>query len=249
MLVLGKRLQRFILLITVGGMLGGVWSVAVAYEAIQVENGGTVTGVVKFVGSVPPPAHIEIAPRNEKNKKVCGTGTRPSEALMVSDTRGIQNAVVFLQDISSGKAPTSKGNSKLVQEKCWFSPHVVLVPAGSTVDLWNRDKVMHNIHTASKLNPIVNKAHPSFKKRLRFKLHQPEMIKVKCDMHTWMRAWFVVTAHPYYALTAADGAFTLTDVPPGAYTLEVWHETLGKQVQQISVEPNGATRVSFEMSQ
>lgn len=242
----GKSMLRLVLFMTVCGMIGGIWGLGEAYEAVEVQNGGTVTGLIKFAGAAPPPEQLEI----NRDEKVCGTGTRPSDVLIVSESGGIQNVVVSIEDIDTGKPqPDSKENPKLVQEKCWFNPHVSLVPAGSTVDLFNADKVMHNIHTASKINPVVNKAHPSFKKRLRFKLREPEVIKIKCDMHSWMDAWFIVTAHPYYAVTAADGSFSLTDVPPGTYTLQAWHETLGKQTQQVKVEPNGETNIVFELKQ
>ena len=134
-----------------------------------------------------------------------------------------------------------------------LSDHLVpySVPAGSTLDLFNHDKTTHNIHTRSKANPIINSAHPSFRKRLRLKnkFKQPETIKAKCDMHAWMSAWFVVTDHPYYAVTDANGAFSLQDVPPGTYTLQVWHETLGQQTQQVTVAANGETPAEVEFSQ
>ena len=238
------RRQKFVLLALVCGLVGGMWGHGEAYEVIQVQNGGVISGTVKFVGSVPPPEQLEIT----KNRAICGEGPRPSEALMVSGDGRIQNAVVSLADIVKGKQqPALEENPKLVQEKCWFGPHVLLVPAGSTIDLFNRDKAMHNIHTTSKINPVVNKAHPSFRKRLRFKLRKPEVVKVKCDIHPWMSAWFVVTEHPYYTLTGANGSFTLTDVPPGTYTLQVWHETLGKQTQQVRVSDNKETKVVFEL--
>lgn len=235
--------KKLMPLIIVCGLVGGLWSSGEAYEAIQVQNGGKITGTVKFVGSVPPPEPLEIT----RDQEVCGSGTRPSEALIVSDSGGIKNVVISLTDIRTGKPHSPlKANPTLIQEDCWFSPHVLLVPAGSTIDLLNHDKVMHNIHTASTVNPIINKAHPSFRKKLTFTLDKPETIKVKCDIHGWMSAWFIVTEHPYYTLTDATGAFTLTDVPPGKYTLEAWHETLGKQTQQVTVNAQGESKVVFE---
>jgi hypothetical protein len=106
---------------------------------------------------------------------------------------------------------------------------------------------MHNIHTVSTINPVVNKTQPSFKKRLRIKLRHPETIKVNCAIHPWMSAWFVVTGHPYYAITDANGGFTLTDVPAGTYAVQVWQERLGTQTQTIEVSPNGETNVVFDM--
>ncbi len=236
------RRQKFMLLTVVCGLVGGMWGQGDAYEGTQVNNGGIIRGVVKFEGPVPHLDHIDIT----RDRAVCGAEPRESEALLVSDDGGMQNVVVSVTDIRQGKQqPKREKNPTLVQKKCWFAPHVLLVPAGSTVDLFNRDKVMHNIHTVSKINPVVNKAHPTFKKRLRFKLRKAEAIKVKCDIHPWMSSWFVVTDHPYYALTATNGSFTLTDVPPGTYTLQAWHETLGQQTQQVSVRPNQETNVTF----
>ena len=161
------------------GLLGSLWRLASAYEAIEVQNGGAITGVVKLKGTAPPRPRLEVT----RDQKVCGADAKVSEALVVSSAGGIKYAVVSLQHISKGKAqPQLKQNPRLIQQKCWFNPHVLLVPAGSTVDLFNRDKTMHNIHTKSKANPIINKAHPSFRKRLRFKLKHPETIRIKCDM-------------------------------------------------------------------
>ena len=240
------RRQKFMLLTVVCGLVGGMWSQGDAYEAAQVHNGGVIRGVVKFEGSVPHYDHIDIT----RDRAVCGAEPRESEALLVSDDGGMQNVVVSVTDIRQGKQqPKREKNPTLVQKKCWFAPHVLLVPEGSTVDLFNRDKVMHNIHTASKINPVVNKAHPSFRKRLRFKLKKPEIVKVKCDMHSWMGAWFVVTEHPYYAVTEANGSFTLTDVPPGTYTLRVWHETLGNKTQPVHVKAKAETTAMVEFTQ
>ncbi len=243
-----KFLRQLIVIMMAGGLLASTWHLAAAYENMEVQNGGSITGVVKLKGAAPPAAQLEIT----RDQKVCGSGTKSSEALVVSPQGGVKYAVVSLQNISQGKPqPEGKENPRLVQEKCWFNPHVVLVPAGSTLDLFNHDKTTHNIHTRSKANPIINSAHPSFRKRLRLKnkFKQPETIKAKCDMHAWMSAWFVVTDHPYYAVTDANGAFSLQDVPPGTYTLQVWHETLGQQTQQVTVAANGETPAEVEFSQ
>ncbi len=241
----GKFLQKLILLVMACGLVGSMGRLAAAYETMEVQNGGTITGVVKLKGAAPPAAQLEVT----RDQKVCGAAVKSSEALVVSPEGGVKYAVVSLQNIGKGKPqPETKENPRLVQEKCWFNPHVVLVPAGSTVDLFNHDKTLHNIHTKSKANPVVNKAHPSFRKRLRFKLKEPETIKIKCDMHSWMSGWFVVTDHPYYALTETNGSFTLTDVPPGTYTLQVWHETLGQQTQEVKVTANGETSPVFEFT-
>jgi hypothetical protein len=105
---------------------------------------------------VPPPEQLAIT----KDQATCGTGQRPSEALLVAADQGIKNVVVSLVDVSKGKPqPAAPEPPTLTQEKCWFSPRALLVPAESTIDVLNHDNVMHNIHTASQANPVVNKAH------------------------------------------------------------------------------------------
>ena len=61
------------------------------------------------------------------------------------------------------------------------------------------------------------------------------MVEVGCDVHAWMKAWIGVVDHPYFAITGADGTWSMSDVPPGTYTLEVWHETLGRQEIEVTV--------------
>jgi len=76
----------------------------------------------------------------------------------------------------------------------------------------------------------------------------PDVIRIGCDLHPWMSSYILIKKHPYYALTDSKGSFQLTDVPPGKYELGVWHETLGKKNLKVTVKPNEATAVAFEMS-
>ena len=73
-------------------------------------------------------------------------------------------------------------------------------------------------------------------------------IRIRCDVHSWMTAWWVVQEHPYYALTDTDGVFSLEEIPPGTYTLEAWHETLGTITRAVTVEPNGVLDVTLDMT-
>jgi hypothetical protein len=73
-----------------------------------------------------------------------------------------------------------------------------------------------------------------------------EIIRLKCDIHPWMTAFVVMSPHPYFSTTTEDGAFTLQGVPPGTYTLEAWHETLGTKTAQVTVKEGQEAAVSFE---
>jgi len=230
--------------VIVFGLIFAIGAAVYGYEAIDVKGGGTITGVVKFVGAVPPPKKIEAT----QDQGVCGNFKESEELIVSPDTMGIKNVLISLSDIQKGKAfEKGSANPALTQKNCWFTPHVLLIPAASTVDVLNNDPLMHNIHTTSTKNPVVNKAQPKFKKTLSFALNQPEKIKVNCDIHSWMQAYFIVIDHPYSTLTDEEGAFKLTNVPPGTYTLQAWHEILGEQTEKVTVKANEETKVVFEL--
>jgi plastocyanin len=221
-----------------------MWStVAGAYEGGAVSNGGTITGEVKLQGTAPAPKPIEVT----KDKEVCGQHELKTEDLLVSANGGVQNAVVWITNITKGKAMPAE-TPVLDQKGCQYIPHVLLFPAGSTVKINNDDGILHNIHTYSTKNPPINMAQPKFKKTIEAKFDQPELIRVTCDAHGWMAGWFVSEDNPYYAKTDANGAYKLTDVPPGEYELKVWQEKLGEKTQKVTVTAGGETKASFELA-
>lgn len=215
---------------------------AYAYEEGKVENPGTVSGEVSFSGTAPAPEELKVT----KDQNVCAKTPKYNESLVVSDGK-VANAVVLITDIKKGK-PLAEEKAVLNQHGCEYQPHVLALKAGTPLQVLNPDKILHNIHTYSEKNPPINKAMPKFKKDLTVTFDKPEAISVKCDVHGWMSGWFFVTDNPYYSVTDSAGKFSLADVPPGSYTLEVWHETLGKQTKQIKVEPNGEVKVDFALS-
>jgi hypothetical protein len=116
------------------------------------------------------------------------------------------------------------------------------------VEIKNPDGILHNVHSYSKANSPFNQAQPKFKKSMDVKIDKPEAVEVKCDVHGWMHGWLVATETPYFAVTDNSGSFKLTDVPPGTYTVEVWHETLGKTNQKVTVKAKEDAKVNFEMA-
>ena len=74
------------------------------------------------------------------------------------------------------------------------------------------------------------------------------MVSVKCDVHGWMKAYIGVVDHPYFAVTPEDGSFQLSNVPPGTYTLETWHEVFGRQTAEITVGDSEDVVVYFSFS-
>jgi hypothetical protein len=220
------------------------WPVAsFGYEAVRVTNGGTIVGEVTYEGTPPPPEQLAVT----KDENVCGTESKVSQALLVGSDKGIQNIVVFLPDILQGQPQEKPGkNPVLDQKQCEYHPHIQIFPVGSTLDILNEDSVLHNIKTEPGSKTSFNIAQPRFRKKIEKSFDSSDIVRVECNVHGWMRAVLVVSGHPYYTLTDAHGAFTLADVPPGTYTLKLWHETLGEQTKEMTVHPNEEVKVAFQ---
>ncbi len=214
-----------------------------AYETTDVTAAGTIVGTVQFQGKAPERKKIAIT----RNKKVCGKETKFAESMVVGSNGGVKNAVLYLTDIKKGKKFDASARFQIDQRGCQFHPHVLIVPAGKNFTLINSDGILHNFRTNSTKNPILNKAQPKFKKKLKIKINKPEIIRANCDVHEWMNAWLVVTEHPYYTLTDDSGSFKITDVPPGTYTIRLWHETLGQQTRKVTVKAGEQTKAAFEL--
>jgi plastocyanin len=212
------------------------------YKAGDVKDGGSISGTVKYKGSAPAPKKLEVS----KDKEVCGKTPKVDQSLVVNNGN-LANAVVTITDIKSGKKIDAK-KVTLDQKGCEYQPHVLAFPAGSTVEILNPDGILHNVHSYSKVNSPFNMAQPKFKKNLDVKIDKPEAIEVKCDVHGWMQGWLVATESPYVAVTDNSGNFKLTDVPPGSYTVEVWHEKLGKNTQKVTVKAKEDAKVSFDVA-
>ena len=239
---LGPAVFGMLGLLALGGALP-----AVAYEAGPVSHGGRIVGTVRYAGTPPPRGVLEVT----RDTAVCGSTAKLASDLVVGSNGGLQYVVVALRDVVTGK-PFDAAPPTLDQRGCEYRPHVLLVPAGRELTILNSDNIMHNIHTYSlhpeaPANPPLNRAQPKFKTAMTETFHAPEFLRVGCDVHRWMQAWIVVVDHPYYAVTDASGEFTLTDVPPGKYQLQLWHETLGAVTRSVSVGPGATATVRLEM--
>lgn len=193
---------------------------------------GSIVLHVVLEGEAPARQALEV----NKDAEVCGKTEKLSETLLVGANKGIQNAVAYLSGVPGAQPmPVPEHHPVIDQTGCRYEPHVLLVPAGATVAIKNSDGILHNIHTYSEKNPAFNMAQPKFQKVIEKTFERPEIIRVACDVHAWMSAWIVVQEHPYYTITDATGTGRLANVPPGQYTLKLWHETLGEQDTPITV--------------
>lgn len=201
-------------------------------------SAAAIKGTVQFVGGAVEQKKLPVT----VDQFVCGK-EKDGEDLVLSPQRGIRNAVVSLASPPPGaKWEFSTAPVFLDQKQCSFTPRVILVPAGGTVEFLNSDRLLHNLHSASKNNPTFNRTQPKGR-AIPITFAKPEIVRIGCDLHGWMRSWVVVIEHPFYAVTGAAGEFALNNVPPGQYTLSVWQETLGTLTKDITVGDTDATIV------
>lgn len=213
------------------------------YSEMTVANGGTVSGNVTFAGTVPAKTKLEVT----KDVNVCGQVDHYSEDMVVSADKGLANVVVSIKGINSGKSMASLGDSfELDQHGCAFVPHVSLVPVGAELTILNSDGILHNIHTFSSMNEAFNKAQPPYLKTIKQTFDKAETFQIKCDVHAWMSGYITIVDHPYHAVSATDGNFSIADVPAGTYTVEYWQETLGKRTMEVTVAEGGTADASIE---
>jgi plastocyanin len=148
--------------------------------------------------------------------------------------------------VASGDAVAPRPDKvEMDQKGCVFVPRVVLVPAGGTVEFLNSDRLLHNLHSTSQDNPTFNRTQPRGRV-IPIAFARPEIIRVNCDLHSWMRGWVVVADHPFYAMSDDNGEFALSGVPPGKYTLQIWQESLGISSQDVTVTGDEA-RVTVDL--
>lgn len=203
---------------------------------------GVIKGKVVLVGAAPAPRKINVT----IDQYVCGT-EKDAADLLLSPRKEIGNAVVWLENPPADAAwPTRADKVEMDQKACVYVPRIVLVPVGGTVDFLNSDRLLHNIHARPKENVSFNRTQPK-NRTISVTFAKPEIIKITCDLHAWMEAWVVVEAHPFYAITGADGQFEFDNLPPGNYRLKIWQERLGVTSAQVTVGDQQPALVTVQM--
>jgi Carboxypeptidase regulatory-like domain len=214
---------------------------ALAYEAGTVTGGGSIEGKVVYNG---PVLTRKVIPN--KDVEVCG-GIREEKLIEVSPDKGVQDAAVYLVDVAKGKAwPPAGKPPELDNHKCEFVPHVQVMPAGQ-LDVVNKDPVLHNSHGYYGKRTAFNMAQPNQGQMIPADLTRAGIVRVDCDVHGWMLAWVYVVDNPYYAITDADGKFSIADVPPGTYKLVAVQEVTGPNEQTVTVTSGKATTLNIEL--
>lgn len=172
----------------------------------------------------------------------------PSDAVLIANDGAIRHVFVYLKSglDSAYTFPTPADPAVLDQQGCLYRPRVLGVRVGQPLNIVNSDATFHNVHALPKVNAEFNQGQPAKSQPARRVFKTPEvMVRFKCDVHGWMAAWVGVVSHPFFAVTGADGTFTLAGVPPGTYTVEAWHEKFGTRTAQVTVGDRAAATASF----
>ena len=205
--------------------------------------GGTISGKVQLTGGAPAAKKIAVSP----DTNVCGV-EKVLEDVQVGPDKGIRYAVARLTGVKGATAPAPAAAVVINQKGCMFTPRVVVVPKGGSLDIVNDDGILHNVHSQSTANRSFNRTQPGFIKKFTQKFDQAEIVRLGCDIHQWMTSWVVVTDHPFVAVTDASGAFSIAGVRAGTYMLEVWHPVLGTPTKDVTVTEGADAKVNFELT-
>ena len=213
-------------------------------KPVDASKTGTLSGRVLIDG--PAPANAPIPMSADPFCIRANQGGAAFESYVVADG-GLGNVFVYIKDgVGNYWVDVPSDPVKLDQTGCRYTPHVLGVRVGQPLDISNSDETMHNVHALAKVNRDFNFGQPIKGKTDRKTFDYPEvMVTLKCDVHSWMNAYVGVVNHPYFAVTANEGSFTLRDVPAGTYTIEAWHEKLGTQTQTVTLAEKGSKNISF----
>jgi hypothetical protein len=195
---------------------------------------GTITGKVSFDGTPPPPKKIDMS---QDANCASAPGEKTTDDLVVTDGK-LANVFVYIKGgpVDRFSFATPSDPVVLDQQGCKYHPRVLGIQTNQTLRVLNSDNTTHNIHPSPKVNQEWNQMQAQGAPPIEKKFGRPEtLIPVKCNQHPWMKSNIGVLAHPFFAVTAKDGSYTIKNVPPGTYELIFWHETLGEQKQQVTI--------------
>lgn len=221
-----------------------------AVTPIDPATAGSIEGVVHFAGK--PPERIEIDMAQDPACSMSPEGKNLTEGLVAqpgSQGATLANVYVYVKDGLGNKvyaAPTTP--AVLDQKGCRYIPHVLAAMAGQPVEFRNSDPTMHNVHMQPTVggNQQFDISQPPNGGTTRHAFTKPElMIPVRCNNHPWMQAFLNIAPNPFFAVSSADGQYTIQGLPPGTYTLVAEHEQLGEQQATVTVTTHASVKADF----
>lgn len=203
-------------------------------------NEGNITGVINFTGAVPAPRKLDMSSDSKCE------GVNFLDDVVVNDGK-LQNVFIFVKSgLPQATFETPANEVTLDQKGCKYVPRVLGIQAGQPLKILNSDQTTHNIHTLPRVNREFDGSQMAGQGPIIRKFAKPEAIfPVKCNQHSWMRAHIAVLAHPFFAVSDSNGAFTIKGLPPGEYEIEAWHEKYGSKTAKIKVAEKSDAKADF----
>ncbi|MDX1382968.1 MAG: TonB-dependent receptor [Thermoanaerobaculia bacterium] len=199
-----------------------------------------ISGRVTFDGEPPERRPLKMN-ADPKCVEIHGGTEVLSRDTLVSEDGGLANVFLYLETPPAGTFPTPSEPVILSQEGCLYTPRVQGIVLEQTLQIENADDTLHNVRALAVKNRPFNLGQPPATppRKKTFKVVEPAL-GFKCDVHPWMKATVFVLDHPFYGVSSPDGSFRIADVPAGTYTVIAWHEKLGEQKLEVTVDGSGA---------
>ncbi|MBD3675634.1 MAG: hypothetical protein HUJ26_19150 [Planctomycetaceae bacterium] len=216
--------------------------------AASVASAGGVKGVIKMKGSIPEPViQVKKGDASVKDAAVCAAQDLYKNDLVVDqETGGIANVFLYMRKAPSGAKFDAPEKKTLIfdQKNCRFVPHAQIVRTDQVVEVISSDGIAHNFHSYPIRNTpqnILVAPNTQAGDGTKVEFDGPEILpmKVGCDIHPWMTAWWMVVDHPYAAVTNEKGEFEIGELPDGEHDFRVWHEKAGYLEKKLSVTVKG----------
>jgi plastocyanin len=205
----------------------------------------TVSGKIALSGKAPEARVIRVS--NSDPLCMPEGGALRSELIVAGPNNELQNVFVYVKDgLGDRTFPAPKTPVHLDQVGCKYTPHVFGVQVGQPVEISNSDPTVHNVHAYAKTNSEFNFSQVTKGRRDTRVFDKPEiMVPFKCEVHGWMVSYGGVLPHPFFAVSTENGTFEIKGLPQGTYTIEAWHEQLGTQTQQVTVDGKSGATIEF----
>ena len=210
----------------------------------------SITGAVNFTGTAPANPTIDMSDEAQCAEKWDGAPVDP--IVTVADGMLANVFIRVVGGLPAGPYPMPSEPARIDQDGCLYTPRVIGAMVGQSLEITNSDPLLHNIKAVPTANRPFNISQPrvmTTTRRGARAFGTPEiMVPIECNVHGWMNAYIGVVEHSYFAVSGPDGSFTISGLPAGTYQLEAWHETLGTQSGEATVEADGSATVNFTFS-
>jgi plastocyanin len=210
---------------------------------------GKITGTVKLDGAAPHMKGIDMT-KDPYCSKFHASDPAHLENVVVGTGGGLENVVLYISEGLSAAAAAQVATEKVKfdQKGCQYTPHVIALDIGQTMEVTTSDQTAHNIHPLPDMstgNIGWNRSQPPGAPPFDTQWKNQEIaIPVKCNIHPWMHGYIAVVKGPY-ATTDQNGSFSISNLPPGDYTVTAWHEEYGKQTQNVTVAAGKSGTADF----